>query len=60
MLNLIDLNCDWKKLSSTLNAGAKIYGYRVDCAHKNVYKILGGLNRADLAGTWSSFLYDFS
>jgi len=33
-----------------LNAGAKIYGYRVDCAHKNVYQILGGLNRADLAG----------
>jgi len=38
----------WKKLSQTLDAGAKIYGYRVDSVHTETYKVLGGLNRTDL------------
>ena len=42
------MNCDWKNISTTLNAGARIYGYRVDQAHQAVFKILGGLTRADL------------
>jgi len=38
----------WKKLSQTLDAGAKIYGFRVDSVHNETYKVLGGLNRADI------------
>ena len=40
----------WKKLSSALEAGAKIYGYRVDSVHSETFKILGGLTRTDLEG----------
>lgn len=39
----------WKKLSQTLDAGAKIYGFRVDSVHNETYKVLGGLNRTELA-----------
>ena len=35
----------WKKASTTLFSGAKIYGYRVDRVHSETYKILGGINR---------------
>jgi len=38
----------WKKLSQTLDAGAKIYGFRVDSVHNEAYKVLGGLNRTEL------------
>ena len=40
----------WKNLSSALEAGAKIYGFRVDSVHSETYKILGGLNRTELEG----------
>ncbi len=43
----------WKKLSSALEAGAKIYGYRVDSVHSETFKILGGLSRTDLEGKTS-------
>lgn len=38
----------WKIFSSTLDAGSKVYGFRVDGFHSEAYKILGGLNRADV------------
>ena len=28
-----------------MNAGGKVYGFRVDNVHNTVYRILGGLNR---------------
>ena len=31
--------------SCTLEAGVKIYAYRVDSVHSETYKVLGGLNR---------------
>lgn len=37
----------WHKASASLDASAKIYGYRVDSVHSETYKILGGLTRAD-------------
>lgn len=39
----------WKKLSSSLDAGAKVYGYRVDSLHSDTYKIRNGLNRSEVA-----------
>ncbi|KRX10294.1 hypothetical protein PPERSA_09678 [Pseudocohnilembus persalinus] len=35
----------WKVLSTTLESGAKIYGYRVEWLHSETLKILGGINR---------------
>jgi len=32
--------------SSTLDAGVKIYAYRVDSVYNETYKLIGGLNRA--------------
>ena len=50
----------WKKLSQTLDAGAKIYGLRVDSVHTETYKVLGGLNRTDLMeGNGYSFTFLF-
>lgn len=45
----LDVNGDfaWKRLSSTLDAGAKVYGYRVDSLHSDTYRIRSGLNRSD-------------
>jgi condensin complex subunit 2 len=37
----------WHKASASLDASAKIYGYRVDCVHSDTFKFLGGLNRTD-------------
>jgi len=37
----------WQKASASLDASAKIYGYRVDCVHSDTFKFLGGLNRTD-------------
>lgn len=36
----------WHKTSSSLDASVKIYGYRVDSVHTDMFKFLGGLNRA--------------
>ena len=38
----------WHKTSSSLDASVKIYGYRVDSVHSDMFKFLGGLNRAKL------------
>ena len=35
----------WQKASASLDANAKIYGYRVDSVHTETFKFLGGLNR---------------
>ncbi len=37
----------WQKASASLDASAKIYGYRVDGVHSETYKFLGGLSRND-------------
>lgn len=37
---------NFQRASVTLDAGVKIYGYRVDSVHSETYKILGGLGRA--------------
>ncbi len=38
----------WQKASASLDASAKIYGYRVDCVHSDTFRFLGGLNRTDI------------
>ena len=38
----------WQKISATLDASAKIFGYRVDSVHSDMFKFLGGLNRTDM------------
>ena len=35
----------WQKASASLDATAKIYGFRVDSVHSETFKFLGGLNR---------------
>jgi condensin complex subunit 2 len=37
----------WQRISATLDASAKIYGYRVDSVHSEMFKFLGGLNRTE-------------
>lgn len=37
----------WNNLSSALEIGAKIYGWRVDSVFTHTYKLLGGLNRGN-------------
>ena len=37
----------WQRASATLDASAKIYGYRVDSVHTDMFKFLGGLNRTE-------------
>ncbi len=37
----------WQKASASLDASAKIYGYRVDCVHSDTFRVLGSLNRTD-------------
>lgn len=37
----------WQKASASLDATAKIYGFRVDNIHSETYKIIGGLSRKD-------------
>ena len=48
--NLINLNeeTSWQKASASLDASAKIYGFRVDSVHTETFKFLGGLSRADI------------
>ena len=45
--NLVTKNeeTSWQKASASLDASAKIYGFRVDSVHSETFKILGGLNR---------------
>jgi len=35
--------------SCTIEASARIYACRVDCVHTDTYRVLGGLNSADVA-----------
>ena len=35
----------WLRASASLDASAKIYGFRVDQVHTETYKVLGGLAR---------------
>jgi condensin complex subunit 2 len=41
---------NFQRASVTLEAGMKIYGYRVDSIHTETFKILGGLGRASGPG----------
>lgn len=36
-------NYCWQVASCTLDASTKIYAYRVDCVHADVFKMAGGL-----------------
>ncbi len=36
----------WQKTSVSLDASAKIYGFRVDLVHNETYRMLGCLDRA--------------
>ena len=36
---------NFQRASCTLDAGVKIYSYRVDSVHNSIYKTLGGLTR---------------
>ena len=38
-----NLNYYWQVASCTLDASTKIYAYRVDCVHADVFKMAGGL-----------------
>ena len=37
----------WQKASASLDASAKIYGFRVDCVHLDTFRILSSLNRTE-------------
>eukprot|EP00347_Sterkiella_histriomuscorum_P005820 403355146 len=45
----IDNESQWLRASASLDAGTKIYAYRVDQVHQETYKILGGLHRQEQA-----------
>ncbi len=47
--NLLNKNeeSSWQKASASLDASAKIYGYRVDSVHSETFKFLGGLSRTE-------------
>ena len=40
-----DAESSWLRASASLDASAKIYGFRVDQVHTETYKVLGGLAR---------------
>ncbi|SPQ95004.1 unnamed protein product (mitochondrion) [Plasmodiophora brassicae] len=40
---------NFQKASCTLDASVKIYSYRVDSVHYDMFKVLGGLHRSDQA-----------
>lgn len=40
-----DNESSWLRASASLDASAKIYGFRVDQVHQETYKVLGGLHR---------------
>ncbi|XP_017979600.1 PREDICTED: condensin complex subunit 2 [Theobroma cacao] len=41
-----DSETNFQKASCTLEAGVKIYSFRVDAVHAEAYKVLGGIHRA--------------
>ncbi|OMP04366.1 Condensin complex subunit 2/barren, partial [Corchorus olitorius] len=41
-----DAETNFQKASCTLEAGVKIYSFRVDAVHSEAYKVLGGIHRA--------------
>ena len=45
--NLLNKNEEtyWQKASASLDASAKIYGFRVDSVHSETFRFLGGLSR---------------
>jgi condensin complex subunit 2 len=47
--NIIDTNdcAQWSKYSTTLEAASKIWGYRVESLHTDMFKFLGGLHRTE-------------
>lgn len=38
----------WQKASASLDASAKIYGFRVDAVHTDTFRFLNGLSRNDI------------
>ena len=44
-----DGESSWLRASASLDASAKIYGFRVDSVHTETYKVLGGLSRQTTA-----------
>jgi hypothetical protein len=48
----------WQKASASLDASAKIYGYRVDSVHTETFKFLGGLSRAEAKDDVSEIMED--
>ncbi len=38
---------DFQMAGASLDASAKIYAYRVDVVHQDVYRMAGGLGRTD-------------
>ena len=40
-----DKESSWLRASASLDASAKIYGFRVDQVHTETYKVLSGLHR---------------
>ncbi|CDW77428.1 condensin complex subunit 2 [Stylonychia lemnae] len=44
-----DNESSWLRASASLDAGTKIYAFRVDQVHQETYKILGGLHRQEQA-----------
>ncbi|CAK9090391.1 Condensin complex subunit 2 (Barren homolog) (Chromosome assembly protein xCAP-H) (Chromosome-associated protein H) (Non-SMC condensin I complex subunit H) [Durusdinium trenchii] len=49
MDDIVDSFMGGKKASCTIEASARIYACRVDCVHTDTYRVLGGLNSADIA-----------
>lgn len=47
LLKKNDGSTNFQMASCTLDASAKIYAYRVDCVHADVYKMAGGLSLAE-------------
>lgn len=43
-----DNESSWLRASASLDASAKIYGFRVDQVHQETYKVLGGLHRQEM------------
>ena len=38
--------CSWQRTSATLDAAAKIYGFRVDCVHMETFRFISELNKS--------------
>ena len=46
-------DADWKKLSTTLSASAKIYGYRLESYGIDMYKMVGVFTRAQMSNNFT-------